>query len=132
MSIYNCIISPPGARFVDAHWATLVQRVQMVMPIADELRSGGMMKWEPYCKIRAANTNQEKMRELYELLHSGGDKVKSAFYSRLEKHESCLFRALGKSTLILAYIPHACDVNFVLLIICVPLQVTLHKLQKLS
>ncbi len=29
------------------------------------------------CKIRAANTNQEKMRELYEVLHSGGDKIKS-------------------------------------------------------
>ncbi|KTF76977.1 hypothetical protein cypCar_00045492 [Cyprinus carpio] len=83
------------ARFVDAHWAALVQRVKMVMPIVDELRSGGMMEWEPNCKIRAANTNQEKMRELYEVLHSGGDKVKSAFYSQLEKHESCLFRALG-------------------------------------
>uniref|UniRef100_A0A9J8B9P5 NACHT, LRR and PYD domains-containing protein 3-like n=1 Tax=Cyprinus carpio carpio TaxID=630221 RepID=A0A9J8B9P5_CYPCA len=84
------------ARFVDAHWAALVQRVKMVMPIVDELRSGGMMEWEPNCKIRAANTNQEKMRELYEVLHSGGDKVKSAFYSQLEKHESCLFRALDK------------------------------------
>uniref|UniRef100_A0A9J8BQ16 NACHT, LRR and PYD domains-containing protein 3-like n=1 Tax=Cyprinus carpio carpio TaxID=630221 RepID=A0A9J8BQ16_CYPCA len=84
-----------SARFVDAHWAALVQRVKMVMPIVDELRSGGMMEWEPNCKIRAANTNQEKMRELYEVLHSGGDKVKSAFYSQLEKHESCLFRALG-------------------------------------
>lgn len=58
----------------------------MVMPIAEDLWSGGMMEWELYCKIRAANTNQEKMRELYEVLHSGGDKVKSAFYSRLEKH----------------------------------------------
>ncbi len=47
------------------------------MPIADELRSEGMLQWEPYCKIRAANTNQEKMRELYEVLHSGGDKIKS-------------------------------------------------------
>ncbi|XP_026100400.1 NACHT, LRR and PYD domains-containing protein 3-like isoform X1 [Carassius auratus] len=83
------------AQFVDAHWATLVQRVNMVMPIVEELQSVKMMKWESYCKIRAANTNQEKMRELYEVLHSGGDKVKSSFYSRLEKHESCLFRSLG-------------------------------------
>ncbi|XP_042634371.1 NACHT, LRR and PYD domains-containing protein 1 homolog [Cyprinus carpio] len=83
------------ARFVDAHWATLVQRVKMVMPIVDELRSGGMLEWEPYCKIRAADTNQERMRELYEVLHSGGDKVKSAFYSQLETQEPCLFRALG-------------------------------------
>lgn len=83
------------AQFVDAHWATLVQRVNMVMPIVEELQSVKMMEWESYCKISAANTNQEKMRELYEVLHSGGDKVKSAFYSRLEKHESCLFRSLG-------------------------------------
>ncbi|XP_050957664.1 NACHT, LRR and PYD domains-containing protein 1 homolog isoform X3 [Labeo rohita] len=83
------------ARFVDAHWATLVQRVKMVMPIVDELRSGRMLEWEPYCKIRAADTNQEKMRELYEVLHSGGDKVKSAFYSQLVKQEPYLFRALG-------------------------------------
>ncbi|KAK7153619.1 hypothetical protein R3I94_007114 [Phoxinus phoxinus] len=85
------------ARFVDAHWAKLVQRVKMVMPIADELRSSGMLEYELYCKIKAANTNQEKMRELYEVLHSGGDKVKSAFYSSLEKHESALFRDLGST-----------------------------------
>ncbi|XP_067218872.1 NACHT, LRR and PYD domains-containing protein 1 homolog [Chanodichthys erythropterus] len=83
------------ARFVDAHWATLVQKVIMVMPIADELRSAGMLEWEPYCKIKAADINQEKMREFYEVLHSGGDEVKSAFYSRLEKHEQSLFRSLG-------------------------------------
>ncbi|XDV31144.1 hypothetical protein PO909_033902 [Leuciscus waleckii] len=69
----------------------------MVMAIADELKSGGMLEWEPYCLIRAADTNQEKMREFYKVLHSGGDKVKSAFYSRLEKHEPSLFRDLGKS-----------------------------------
>ncbi|KAK7168580.1 hypothetical protein R3I93_004796 [Phoxinus phoxinus] len=85
------------ARFVDAHWAKLVQRVKMVMPIADELRSGGMLEYELYSKIKAANTNQEKMRELYEVLHSGGDKVKSAFYSSLEKHEPSLFRELGST-----------------------------------
>ncbi|XP_056098387.1 NACHT, LRR and PYD domains-containing protein 1 homolog [Rhinichthys klamathensis goyatoka] len=83
------------ARLVDDYWAKLVQRVQMVMPIADELRSGGMLEYEPYCKIRAADTNQEKMREFYKVLHSGGDKVKFAFYSRLEKHEPSLFSDLG-------------------------------------
>uniref|UniRef100_A0A671NDU5 CARD domain-containing protein n=1 Tax=Sinocyclocheilus anshuiensis TaxID=1608454 RepID=A0A671NDU5_9TELE len=71
------------------------EKVKMVMPIVDELRSGGMLEWEPYCKIRAADTNQKKMRELYEVLHSGGDKFKSAFYSQLEMQEPCLFRDLG-------------------------------------
>ncbi|XP_056336142.1 NACHT, LRR and PYD domains-containing protein 1 homolog [Danio aesculapii] len=83
------------ARFVDAHWKTLVQKVIMVMPIADELLSDNMLEWQPYCKIRAAVTNQEKMRELYEVLHSGGDQVKSASYSCLEKHEPYLFGDLG-------------------------------------
>ncbi|XP_016385360.1 NACHT, LRR and PYD domains-containing protein 3-like [Sinocyclocheilus rhinocerous] len=83
------------ARVVDEHWATFVQRVKMVMPIVDELRSRGMLEWEPYCKISTADTNQKKMRELYEVLHSGGDKVKSAFYSQLERQEPCLFRDLG-------------------------------------
>ncbi|XP_067308682.1 NACHT, LRR and PYD domains-containing protein 1 homolog [Pseudorasbora parva] len=86
------------ALFVDSHWATLVQKVNMVMPIADELWSAGTLAWEPYCKIRAANTNQEKMREFYAVLHSGGDKIKSAFYSSLEKHEQSLFRDLGNIT----------------------------------
>ncbi|KAK7163535.1 hypothetical protein R3I93_007556 [Phoxinus phoxinus] len=86
------------AQFVDAHWATLVQKVIMVMPIADELRSAGMLEWEPYCKIKAADINQKKMREFYEVLHSGGDKVKSTFYSSLEKHEQSLFRDLGSIT----------------------------------
>ncbi|XP_043074850.1 NACHT, LRR and PYD domains-containing protein 1 homolog [Puntigrus tetrazona] len=83
------------ARFVDAHWAEIVQKINVVMPIADELWAEDLMHWEPYCKIRAERTNQEKMRELYKVLHSGGDKAKSDFYSRLEKHESRLFKALG-------------------------------------
>ncbi|XP_067267953.1 NACHT, LRR and PYD domains-containing protein 1 homolog isoform X2 [Chanodichthys erythropterus] len=83
------------AQFVDAHWGKLVQRVKMVMPIVDELRSGGMLKWEPYCKIRAADTDQDKMRELYEVLHSGGNKVKSAFFLQLVKQEPFLLGDLG-------------------------------------
>ncbi|XP_077089774.1 NACHT, LRR and PYD domains-containing protein 1 homolog isoform X1 [Siphateles boraxobius] len=85
------------ARFVDAHWPKLVQRVNTVMPIADELQSRGMLEYEAYCKIEAAVTNQEKMREFYKVLHSGGDKVKSAFYSRLEIHEPPLFRDLSST-----------------------------------
>ncbi|KAG1926319.1 NACHT, LRR and PYD domains-containing protein 1 homolog [Pimephales promelas] len=82
------------ARFVDDHFDDLVQRVQMVMKIADELKARGMLQYEPYCKIKAEKTNQEKMRELYEVLNSGGDEVKSAFYSCLEKNEPLLLRDL--------------------------------------
>lgn len=98
---------------MDAHWGTLVQRVKMVMPIVDELRSGGMLEWEPYCKIRAAYTHQDKMRELYEVLHSGGNKVKSAFFLQLVKQEPFLLGDLGKFTPILTHIPcELCTVSY--------------------
>jgi len=116
---------------VDDHFDDLVQRVQMVMAIADELKARGMLQPEPYSKIRAEKTNQEKMRELYEVLNSGGDKVKSAFYSCLEKHEPLLLRDLGKSFWLLY---HMClDLDYVLryvLLKYVLLQLLL-KLQKL-
>ncbi|XP_057183511.1 NACHT, LRR and PYD domains-containing protein 1 homolog isoform X2 [Triplophysa rosa] len=84
------------AQFVDAHWATLVQRVGIaVMPIADELFSNKMLGSESYSMIKAAATNQEKMRVLVEVLHSGGNAVKSAFYSGLEKHAAFLLRDLS-------------------------------------
>jgi len=116
---------------VDGYWDKLVQRVKNVMPIADELLSAGMLQPEPYSKIRAAKTNQEKMRELYEVLISGGNKVKSAFYSCLEKHEPLLLSDLGKSFWLLY---HMClDLQYVLrcvLLKYVLLQLLL-KLQKL-
>ncbi|XP_057191004.1 NACHT, LRR and PYD domains-containing protein 1 homolog isoform X2 [Triplophysa rosa] len=84
------------AQFVDAHWATLVQRVdKAVMPIADELWSNEMLGWESYCEIKAADTNQKRMRVLHGVLHSGGNAVKSDFYSGLEKHASFLLRDLS-------------------------------------
>ncbi|XP_051990429.1 LOW QUALITY PROTEIN: NACHT, LRR and PYD domains-containing protein 1 homolog [Xyrauchen texanus] len=83
------------AKFVDTHWAELVHRVENVMAIAEELRSNNMLYWESYCNIKAANTNQNKMRALYGTLHSGGTTVKSAFYSALAKHETSLLENLG-------------------------------------
>ncbi|XP_056600651.1 NACHT, LRR and PYD domains-containing protein 1 homolog isoform X2 [Triplophysa dalaica] len=84
------------AQFVDSNWAELVQRVGIaVMPIADELWSNKMLGSESYSKIKVAATNQEKMRVLGDVLHSGGNAVKSAFYSGLEKHAACLLRDLS-------------------------------------
>ncbi|KAI7790515.1 putative NACHT [Triplophysa rosa] len=48
-----------------------------------------------HCSGFAAATNQEKMRVLVEVLHSGGNAVKSAFYSGLEKHAAFLLRDLS-------------------------------------
>ncbi|XP_065113480.1 NACHT, LRR and PYD domains-containing protein 1 homolog [Paramisgurnus dabryanus] len=85
------------AQFVDSHWAKLVQRVDTaVMPIVDELWSNkGMLGYEAYCNIKSADTNQNKMRELHGVLNSGGNKIKSAFYSGLEKHAALLLRDLS-------------------------------------
>ncbi|KAL1005094.1 hypothetical protein UPYG_G00054430 [Umbra pygmaea] len=73
------------AKFVDDHMATLIQRVNEVMPIADALYQMGMIHWETYSKIEAAQISQEKMRELYRALDSGGVQVKSTFYSLLNR-----------------------------------------------
>ncbi|XP_050985428.1 apoptosis-associated speck-like protein containing a CARD isoform X2 [Labeo rohita] len=72
-----------------------MQRVTSVMPIADELLSKGMIHAEKYAEIKAENTDQDKMRKLYESLKSGGDQVKRAFYYLLERNEEHLFKDLG-------------------------------------
>ncbi|XP_076151038.1 uncharacterized protein LOC143134507 isoform X2 [Alosa pseudoharengus] len=74
---------PESACIVDCHRADLIGRITQVMPLADRLRSLGMLHVEAYEEIRAAKTSQEKMRELFKALDSGGDRVKSAFYCTL-------------------------------------------------
>ncbi|XP_041966534.1 uncharacterized protein LOC121724196 isoform X2 [Alosa sapidissima] len=74
---------PESACIVERHRADLIGRITQVMPLADRLRSLGMLHVEAYEEIRAAKTSQEKMRELFKALDSGGDRVKSAFYCTL-------------------------------------------------
>nr|XP_029501891.1 NACHT, LRR and PYD domains-containing protein 3-like [Oncorhynchus nerka] len=62
------------AELVDEHRPQLIQRVTMVMPIADELLSEGMIHKEMYSNISAARTDEDKMRELFKALQSGGNK----------------------------------------------------------
>lgn len=85
---------------MDDNFAKLNKRVTSVMPIADDLKSLGMLHGEKYEEIKAEKTNPAKMRKLSESLDSGGDKVKTAFYNLLEKHEPHLFDDLGKRTII--------------------------------
>uniref|UniRef100_A0A673MUR3 Si:ch211-66k16.27 n=1 Tax=Sinocyclocheilus rhinocerous TaxID=307959 RepID=A0A673MUR3_9TELE len=85
----------PEAQFVDKNYAALIQKVSSVMAIADELKNKGMIHEEKYSEIRAEQTNQGKMRMLFEALNSGGDRVKNDFYYALRDHEPYLFKYLG-------------------------------------
>ncbi|KAM7396606.1 hypothetical protein PAMP_019639 [Pampus punctatissimus] len=82
------------AKFVDDKRAALIQKVSEVMTIAEEL--GHMVHDEAYSQIEAKDTNQDKMRVLYQrTFRSGGIKVKAAFYDALKKHEPELVERLG-------------------------------------
>ncbi|MBN3323670.1 NLRC3 protein, partial [Atractosteus spatula] len=77
--------------------ATLIQRVNPVDPIADELLSEKMIHQESYNRVHAATTHQDKMRELYKVLDSGGTTVKNKFYSILQKNYRPLVEDLASS-----------------------------------
>ncbi len=55
-----------------------------------------MVHQEKYAEIRAEQTNQGKMRRLFEALNAGGDSVKNAFFHALRNYELHLFKDLGK------------------------------------
>ncbi|KAK2900558.1 hypothetical protein Q8A67_008673 [Cirrhinus molitorella] len=82
-------------QFVDRNYAALIQRVSSVKAIADELKNNGMIHHETLSEIKAEQTNQDKMRKLFEALNSGGDTVKNTFYYALKNQEPSLFRDLG-------------------------------------
>ncbi|XP_055365402.1 receptor-interacting serine/threonine-protein kinase 3-like isoform X2 [Betta splendens] len=82
------------AKFVDGKMAELVQRVPEVTAIVDQL--GTMVHSETYSVIESKATSQDKMRTLYRrTLHSGGVKVKAAFYDILIKDYPDLVTSLG-------------------------------------
>ncbi|XP_044213102.1 receptor-interacting serine/threonine-protein kinase 3-like isoform X1 [Thunnus albacares] len=81
-------------KFVDNNRAMLIQNVSEVLAIAEEL--GDMVHGETYSLIIAKETNQDRMRVLYQrTLKSGGEEVKAAFYDALKKNHSKLVERLG-------------------------------------
>ncbi|XP_072526251.1 uncharacterized protein [Salminus brasiliensis] len=87
-----------GAEFVDKHRAQLIARVSSVMEIADELNSKNMISNEEYNKVHKENTNEDKMRVLYAVLHSGGPEVKGEFYKILKDKQPYLVEHLECKT----------------------------------
>lgn len=81
-------------KFVDMNRASLIKFATKVMEIVDDL--GDMVQTEACSFIKVQRTSQMQMTELYcGPLHSGGTKVKAAFYDALKKHEPQLVRDLG-------------------------------------
>ncbi|XP_045553050.1 receptor-interacting serine/threonine-protein kinase 3 isoform X2 [Salmo salar] len=84
-----------GAQFVDENMEVLIQRITMVMPIADGLYQKKMIHDEDYSEITAAQTSMSKMRKLYVALKPGGEVAKSAFYKILLDQHPLLVKELG-------------------------------------
>ncbi|RVE71944.1 hypothetical protein OJAV_G00056750 [Oryzias javanicus] len=82
------------ANFVDSKMTDLLQKTTRITTIVADL--GDMVHSEAYSEIVSQTTNYKKMIELYDgPLHSGGTKVKAAFYDALKKHEPELVKSLG-------------------------------------
>ncbi|XP_072550390.1 apoptosis-associated speck-like protein containing a CARD [Salminus brasiliensis] len=86
-----------NAKFVDSERAVLIQRVSLVMQLADELRSKNMLSEEAYSSIAANKTHQDRMRTLYMFLDDGGSEVKSTFYTILKNYHPYLVQELENS-----------------------------------
>ncbi len=72
----------------------LIQRVTVVMPIADSLKAVEIIQDETYSNICVASTCQAKMRVLLDALNT--NKAKSAFYNLLKVNESFLVEELTR------------------------------------
>ena len=91
---YVCNMFSLNAEFVDKHKQTLIERVVMVLAIAEVLHSKHLIHDEVYSTIQTTQTRQDQMRKLYEALTTV--KVKLAFYETLQETEPHLVQELGK------------------------------------
>uniref|UniRef100_A0A4W5PJI5 FIIND domain-containing protein n=1 Tax=Hucho hucho TaxID=62062 RepID=A0A4W5PJI5_9TELE len=87
-----------GEAFVDEHTAALIQRVKMVLPVADDLLVEEMIPDELHSSLLVARTSQEQMRQMLDAVQAGGTRVKSAFYKALQSHEPRLVQDLAAAS----------------------------------
>ncbi|KAG9462145.1 hypothetical protein GDO78_014821 [Eleutherodactylus coqui] len=109
LSVSGCASQEPAKRedqgaaagdekhFVDKHRTDLIQRVTLVAPILDDLLQMRLLPCEAYDTVRSINTNQEKMRALYDHVKSWGNKDKDKFLQSLRRHNSPLIRDLEEA-----------------------------------
>ncbi|XP_017561131.1 serine/threonine-protein kinase/endoribonuclease ire-1-like [Pygocentrus nattereri] len=82
---------------VDRERAELIQRVSLVMPVADVLKSKGMLSNEAFSEIAAEKTPQAQMRALYRHLDCGGHAAKTTFYHALKDQNRFLIEDLERT-----------------------------------
>ncbi|XP_036439130.1 NACHT, LRR and PYD domains-containing protein 1 homolog isoform X2 [Colossoma macropomum] len=92
---YSRNLSCVGIHFVDLHRKSLIQRVKLVEPIADDLYPN--IREEKYSKIKEAKTSQDKMRVIYDILLSGGQTLKDVFLQSLQQNEPDLVAELSQA-----------------------------------
>ena len=89
--------APSLLHFMDQHREQLVARVTSVDPLLDKLH-GLVLNEESYEAVRAENTNQDKMRKLFNLSRSWSRACKDLFYQALkETHPHLVMDLLEKS-----------------------------------
>uniref|UniRef100_A0A3Q4MNL8 CARD domain-containing protein n=1 Tax=Neolamprologus brichardi TaxID=32507 RepID=A0A3Q4MNL8_NEOBR len=77
------------------HYATqMANRVSNIELILDELLKEKVIQQESYDRIRALQTSQEKMRELYSGPLKAGSASKDVFYQILQTNERLLLNDL--------------------------------------
>ncbi|XP_045568952.1 NACHT, LRR and PYD domains-containing protein 1 homolog isoform X1 [Salmo salar] len=92
------LIGIPAEEFLQNHRAILIQGVKNPMPIADVLRSKGMIGDEEYSRIKAETTEQDRMRELLRSVLPKGPEVTGACLKALIEHEHHLVKYLSESS----------------------------------
>uniref|UniRef100_A0A3B4DAX3 CARD domain-containing protein n=1 Tax=Pygocentrus nattereri TaxID=42514 RepID=A0A3B4DAX3_PYGNA len=92
----HLVLFKSSIHFVDFHRKSLIQKVKLVEPIADDLYP--KISEEKYSRIKEAKTSQDKMRVIYDdILLSGGQMLKEVFLQSLRQNEPDLIAELSRS-----------------------------------